>query len=187
MLCRAEYSLSGWQSKMRNKSRKKLYGAILDPLLLQLSSDTHHTCIHHTHIHHSHSHSHRMGLWQRTLQNLHPGMSDTPKPQHSSAKVHADKQKKEAAKEAATVKTKAARARVEQIHGEMHMEFEQVKSNPAGMLVKGSKKAGGTGRKGKDSAAANTRGSKPKISKVAEPLVEAIKSVADDDSISIKC
>jgi len=127
-----------------------------------------------------------MELRQRKAQNLQPGAPDVPKSRRSSAEVRADKKKKEAVKEAAAVKTKAARARVEEARRVLCLE--QAESDPEEEPVNRLKKVAAIQSKGQKTPATNTRGSKPKgkvNTKHAESSIEVAEPAADN-SVSAK-
>jgi len=125
-----------------------------------------------------------MELRQRKVQNLQPGAPDVPKSRRSSAEVRADKKRKEAVKEAAALKSKIARARVEEVREATRLE--QVENDSREQPVKGSNKMGATRSRGKKAAMTNVGGSKPKgkvNSKKAKSSIN-VSEPTTDDSVS---
>lgn len=122
---------------------------------------------------------HARQLRQRKPQNLTPGAPDLPRVRRTSAEVRAEKEKKEAKREAAGVKTKAAKARVEGVKEALRRE-QAAEIDP---LAEPAKKVGATQVQRKSAPKTKSRGSKSKAkSRTASSIMEATVS---DNVVSI--
>jgi len=118
-------------------------------------------------------------LRQRKPQNLTPGAPDLPRVRRTSAEVRAEKEKKEAKKEAAGVKTKAAKARVEGMKEALRRE-QAAEIDPQ---AEPAKKVGATQGQRKSAPKTKSRGSKSKAkSRTTSSMMEATVS---DNVVSI--
>ena len=109
-------------------------------------------------------------------QSLHPGEPDIPQAQQTSAEICAEKEGKEAKKAVDVVKTKAARARVDNLREALHRE--QVES----VLPAGPKKAGTTKKGSKRNPKTNRKVSKPNAGLASKSTVQSPAEVATSDN-----
>ena len=118
-------------------------------------------------------------LQQRKPKNLTPGAPDLPQPRRTSAEVRAEKERKEAEKEATAVKTKAAKARVEGIKAALRHERAEVN-----MLAESAKKARPTRGQGKNTPQTSSRGSEPVAGPEPETIASAAEMAVKDTAVS---
>lgn len=116
-------------------------------------------------------------LRQRKPQNLNPGAADMPQPRRTSAEVRAEKEKKALKKEAAAVKTKAAKARVDEIKEALRRE--QAEANTP---VEPAKKVGG--RK-KNTPQTSGQGVQPKAGPKPTAASSATETAISSATVSV--
>lgn len=120
-------------------------------------------------------------LRQRKPQNLAPGTPDMPQQRRTSAEVRAEKEKKESKKEAAAVKTKAAKARVEEIREALRQEQAEVNTP-----VEGPVKKVQAGRSQKKNAPQTSgQGVKPKTTPVLVAAASTAEIAIESVTVSI--
>ena len=122
-------------------------------------------------------------LRPRKAKNLNPGTPDLPKARRTTAEVRAQKEKKEAKKEASATKTKAAKARVDGLREALRRE--QVDSNPHGPTIGLKKTQAGQGRTKKTpSVSSRVPKSKinPKLKEVSLPPSETTTGSTIDET-----
>ena len=117
-------------------------------------------------------------LQQRKPKNLTPGAPDLPQPRQTSAEVRAEKERKEAEKEATAVKTKAAKARVEEIKAALRRECAEVNA-----LAESAKKARPTQGRGKNTPQTSSQGSKPMANPEPETTAASAAEMAVNDTM----
>ena len=109
-----------------------------------------------------------------------------PGPRRSSAEVRANKQKKQAAKEDAAIKTKAAKARVKELRKAIRVE--QGESDGSEDVANSSTKVKLT-KKTKKATKGSTKGFKSKggtNSKTTKPPVDVVEPTINSDSVSVR-
>lgn len=116
-------------------------------------------------------------LRSRGLGSLNPGAPDLPRPRRTRAEISAEKERKEAKKEASATKTNVAKARVSGLREVLHQE--QVDTDLHG--PKSTSKKGGTGR---GRTKKNPKSTAPKPKDVSPPPTEAIESAVDETTVS---
>ena len=116
-------------------------------------------------------------LRQGKPQNLNPGALDMPQSHQTSAEVCAEKEKKASKKEAAAVKTKAAKARVDKIKEVLRREQAEVDTPP-----EPAKKVGG---QKKNTPQTSGRGVQPKVGTKPVATSSATETAIDSTMVSV--